>query len=126
MSDSGDYWHSTFLKFLRNESRMGLIAGDLSFIQKRMHVRIEGLIATHVDDTLFAGTKDFKQAGKRIEDRFDATVREESDITFTGIHIEENEDGSFTLHHRLYAERLKALRPDCSFEQFRSRRHEIA
>ena len=125
-SDSGEYWHSTFLKFLKIDLKMGRVAGDLSFFPNLMHGKIEGLIATHVDDTLVAGTKDFNQAAKRIEDRFDAKPREESDITFAGIHIEENEACSFTLHQGLYAERLKALRPDCTFEQFRSRRHKIA
>lgn len=59
---SGDYLHATFLRHIKPDLVMTLIASDLSLLYRTVQIQLQlhGLIATHVDDTLSTGTKLFE------------------------------------------------------------------
>ena len=106
---------------------MTVAAGDLSFFYKRINDKIHGLLATHVDDVLAAGTPSFNSdITSKIHRRFDAKPHEHGALTFAGVTIETDEEGCYVMHQKLYAEKLKRLEKGSSFELFRSRRHELA
>lgn len=83
-------------------------------------------MATHVDETLAAGCSTFEQETRKTAKQFDAKPREFQNLTFAGVSIETNSDGSRLMHQAQYADKIELLKKDCSFETFRSRRHELA
>ena len=100
-------------------------AGDLSLYIKRTHDELEGMVGAYVDDSIGTGTKQFEEYSKLTEQRFQSKPRETQRFTFAGIEIEPTEDG-YILHQRAFASRVKMLPKDCSFSDFRSKRHELA
>lgn len=126
LSDSGDYWHATFLKHLKNDLEMYSTACDLSLFFKHVQGSLQGLLATHVDDTLSAGNKAFEESTQVTSQRFDAKPREYENLTFAGVTIKTNPDGSRMMHQAQYAKKIETVEKKCTFERFRSRRHELA
>lgn len=125
LADAGDYWHATFLRHLKKHLGMTTTASDLSLHFKRVQSTLHGLIATHVDDTLGVGRKSFQRETTETARRFDAKPREIGSFVFAGVVIETNDDGNRAMHQQPYAERLNLVDKDCSFDMFRSRRHEL-
>lgn len=125
LADAGDYWHATFLRHLKGDLQMTTTATDLSFHFRRVQDALRGMIATHVDDTLGAGTPEFEQDTLKTASKFEAKPRELGNFTFAGVVIVTNKDGTRTMHQSPYAQKLDVLRGDCPFAEFRSRRHEL-
>lgn len=109
LADSGDYWHATFLKHLKKDLEMTTTASDLSFRFKRVQGALKGMIATHVDDTLGAGTREFQDETLKTASRFEAKPRELESLTFAGVVIVTHEDGSRTMHQSPNAQGLTIL-----------------
>lgn len=59
-----------------------------------------------------------------MERNFESKQREYDCIKFAGIQIEKSEDG-YLMHQEGYAMCLKLLTLDCTFKEFRPRRHEL-
>lgn len=125
LADAGDYWHAKFLRHLKKDLGMTTTASDLSFHFKRVQNELHGMIATHVDDTLCAGNRNFQKETLETARRFDAKSRELGTFTFAGVVITTTPDGSRTMHQYPYAKKLAVLDKKCSFPDFRSRRHEL-
>lgn len=126
LADSGDYWHATFLRHLKQDLEMRPSACDLSLFFKQLNGSLQGLVATHVDDTLSAGNSGFEKYTQITAKRFDAKPREYENLTFAVVTIETNADGSRKMHQAQYANKLQVLHKECKYEEFRSRRHELA
>lgn len=75
LGDSGDYWHSTFLRQLKNVLGMTTAACNLSLLFKRIQSSLHAMIATYVDDTLRAGTAKLELETMVPGQRFDAKPR---------------------------------------------------
>ena len=60
LSDSGDYWHSTFSNHLINDLRMTKTAGDLSLFIKVVDGKLRGMTGAYVDDTIGTGDEEFE------------------------------------------------------------------
>lgn len=92
----------------------------------RLLARNVGAIATHVDDTLSAVTERFEEESKVTAQSFDAKPRRYDTLKFAGVTMETNKDGSRLMHQSQYASKIEPLSKGYSYEQFRSRRHELA
>lgn len=98
----------------------------LSLFFNRFQGSLQRLLATHVDDTLSTGNRDFEQHSQITARRFDAKTREYDNITFTGVTIKTLSDGSRKIHQAQYAEKINTINKGCTYEQFHSRRHKPA
>lgn len=76
LADAGDYWHATFLRHLQKDLEMTATANDLPFHFKRVQNALKGMIATHFDDTLGAGTDEFRLETLTTTSKLDAKPRE--------------------------------------------------
>ena len=114
LTDSGDYWHQTFSRHLKEYLTMRPTAGDLSLYIRRIHDELEGLVGAYVDDSIGTGTTDFENESRITEKKFQSKPREMDRFTFAGIEIEPLDDG-YLLHQRTFASRIKMLSKDCSF-----------
>lgn len=126
LADSGDYWHANFLQHLKSDLNMQSTACDLSFFYKHMQAALHGLMATHVDDTLSAGNHKFDDETRITGIMFDAKPRTYDNLTFAGVTINTNPDGSRLMHQTEYAQKIQPLDKNCTYEEFRSRRHKLA
>lgn len=125
LSESGDYWHETFFKHLHEDFGMTPTAGDLSFFFKIVRGKLQGMIGTHVDDTISAGTGFFADKSRITERQFESKVRQYDSFTFAGIQVEKTCTG-YLMHQEKYAKRLHELSKDCTFAQYRSMRQKLA
>lgn len=90
-----------------------------------MNCALQGIVATHVDDTLSAGDRIFEKDAQLTAKRFDAKPRQYDTLGFAGVSIETKSDGSRLMHQAKYAARIQLLDKGCSYEEFRSWRHEL-
>lgn len=125
LSDSGDYWHATFSNHLIHDLDMTSTTGDLSLFFKVVEGKLRGMTGAYVEDTIGTGTKDFGEESKATGDRFQSKAREGGNFQFAGIKIEEME-GGYLMHQERFASQISALSRQCTFSDFRSKRHELA
>ena len=126
LSDSGDYWHETFKLHLRKDLLMKQTDGDLALWFKGVGKALQGLIGVYVDDQLGCGTKEFVKYSEETEKKFKSRARCFDKLHFAGIEIDTLQDGSILMHQEPHAKKLKNLEENCTFDDFRSRRHELA
>lgn len=100
-------------------------AVDLSCIFKNVKGKLQGIIATHVDDTFWAGNEQFESDSKLTERTFDCQERQYNQFTFAGIQVEQIEDG-YLLHQERCTRRIQELERCCIFPEYRSRRQALA
>lgn len=93
LSESGDYWHETFFKHVHEDFAMTPTAGDLSFFFKIVRGKLQGMIETHVDDTIGAGTGRFADESRITERQFESKARQYDSFTFAGIQVEKTSTG---------------------------------
>lgn len=93
LADSGDYWHGTILKHLKSDLSMQITACDLSLFFRQVQSTLQGLVPTHVDDTLSTVNKLFEDETQVTARKFDAKPRTYKNLTFTGFTIKTNPDG---------------------------------
>lgn len=75
LSESGDYWHETFFRHLREDLQTRPSTGDLSCFFKTVQGKLASLIGTYVDDTLCAGDGDFEESSRLTEKIFESKKR---------------------------------------------------
>lgn len=105
---------------------MQTAANDLALFSKIIQSKLSGLTATHVDDTLSAGDASFEKLSQLTGKVFDAKPRQYENLTFAGVTVETMEDGSRLMHQADYGNKISLLEKGCTFEEFKSRRHELA
>ena len=125
LADSGDYWHVTFANHIKNDLEMIPSTGDLSLFFQTIRGKLAGLTGAYVDDSIGTGDARFEEKSRLMERKFESKAREYENFKFAGIQIERTEDG-YMMHQEKYAVSLTPLSLDCTFKQFRSRRHELA
>lgn len=126
LADSGDYWHGTFLRHLKSDLGMQSTACNLSLFYKHIQSTLKGLVATHVDDNLSTGNKQFENETRVTSKKFDAKPRTYDNLTFAGVTISTNTDWSRIMQQTEYAHKIQLLNKGCTYEEFRSKRHELA
>lgn len=104
--DSGDYLQATFPHHLKKDLGMIANACDMAQIFKRLQSSLQELIATHVDDTLGAGTKQFQHETLRTAQMFDEKPHEINSLTFASIAIETHKDGTRTRESKATYKRM--------------------
>lgn len=70
LSDSGDYWHSTFSEHLINDLHMMKTAEGSSFFFRIVDGKLRGMTGAYVDDTISTGDKTFEEESKMTGERF--------------------------------------------------------
>lgn len=83
------------------------------------------MTGAYVDDTIGTGDKAFEKESEATGDRFQSKPREVGNFQFAGIQIEEI-NGGYLMHQQRYAQRIPPLPKHCTFNEFRSKRHELA
>lgn len=86
---------------------------------------MSGNIGTYEDDTISTGNDSFHELSKVTEKLFDSKPRQYVCFMFTGISIKKIQT-NYLLNQTHYGSKLKLFNLDCTFEEFQSRRYEIA
>lgn len=84
------------------------------------------MTTTHVDDTLIALDPKLEKKTQLTGKFLDVKVREYENITFLWVTIVTRDDASRLMNQGEYRRKINLVDKLCSYEQFRSRRHEIA
>lgn len=121
LSDSGDYWNTTFSEHIKKSLGMTTTLEDYSFFFKKARGQLTGLLGSYVDDVISAGTREFENESHVTETKFDCKPREYDSFRFAGIYIQKLADGHI-LHQKSYIERLKTLPNTATYTEFRSTR----
>lgn len=121
LSDSGDYWQTTFSGHIKNDLKMSEALSDYSLFFKRSRDELIGLSGTYVDDIISAGTKQFEKNAEKTSQRFDCKKKVYGSFRFAGIYVKKLMNGH-KIHQESYINRFEELRNDCSYATFRSAR----
>jgi len=127
LSDSGDYWHTTFTNHLKNDLSMTCGISDLSLFFKIIDGKLQGIIGRYVDDTISAGNNFFEEESKKTEEEFESKPREHDNFKFAGMEIStvSNIDG-YKISQPKFSERVSVLPSNCSYAAFRSKRQKLS
>lgn len=125
-SDSGDFWHHTCKGHLQSYISMPQATEDLPHWFRCVENGLSGMIAVYVDDQLAAGSPQFAEDTKLTERSFQCHPLKHDRLSFPGIQISQQPEGSVLIHQRPHAELLQALHKHCSFSDFHYPRYELA
>lgn len=125
ISDSGDYWHSTFSNHLIHDLRMTTCTGDLYLFFKVVDGKLRGMTGAYVDDTIGTGDRVFEEESEMTGERFQSKASEMDRFQFAGIQIEQFE-GGYLMHQERIARKISMLSRQFTYREFRSKRHELA
>jgi len=125
LADSGDYWHATFAKHLKNTLGMSNVASDMSLFFRKARGRLTGLTASYVDDTLACGDASFLKLSGKTRETFDVQKRVTENIRFAGTYIDKHENG-YKVHQRQYVERLTEISKNADFAELRRARAQLS
>lgn len=75
LADVGYYWHGNFLRHLKEYLGMAETANHRSFHFNLVQNKLQGLIATHVDNTFSGGNRRFQEDTLETAHHFDAKSR---------------------------------------------------
>ena len=84
------------------------------------------MMGTYVDDIVTAGPDSFLKTTDKIGERFESKPPVFDDFHFAGVHIRRDDDNTIHVSQKAHVDRIRALDRDCSFDEFRSRRHSLA
>ena len=100
--------------------------GDFSLFYKRLAKRLIGVSGSYFDDIIPVGADEFRRDSSAVTNRaFDTKPSEDTPFVFTGLEATKNEL-SHSLGQKGYISRLKLLRPDSTFDEYRSMRTKLA
>lgn len=125
LADSGDYWHDTFTKRMKQDLGMATSAANMSLFFKNVSGQLKGLMATYVDDAVCTGDADFSKLTEKTSQMFETKPRSFDNLRFAGVYIDTCTDGSL-IHQKAYIERIKPLPPESGFDVLRSARAQIS
>ena len=126
LCDAGDYWYITLRSFLKDKLRITNLESDLSFYFHHDDVGLQGMLGTYVDDICTAGTTSFHRITDKLEERFESKKRVFDDFHFAGVHVQRDDEGVIHVSQKAHVNRIRALDKNCTFDEFRSRRHSLA
>ena len=126
LCDAGDYWYITLRALLKDDLRLTNLESDVSFYFRQGELGLQGMLGTYVDDLVTAGNDSFHQITSRIEKRFESKPPVFDNFYFAGVHIKRDEDNTIHVSQKAHIERIRALDKNCTFDEFRSRRHSLA
>lgn len=89
--------------------------GDLTLFFKFIEGKLRGFTGAYVDDTIGTGDTTFERESEATDKRFQ----------FAGIQIEEQGTG-YLMHQERFSLKITTLSKQCTFSNFRSKRHELA
>ena len=125
LTDAGDYWGEKLHSHHVKDLRMKHTTVDFSLFFKHIGNKLVGMSGSYVDDIIRCGTNKFEQSSQHMTASiFDTKKPERNSFTFTGLQVK---DGNYSksLSQSEFIGRLELLKPDCSFEDFRSTRAKL-
>jgi Reverse transcriptase (RNA-dependent DNA polymerase) len=125
LADRGDYLKRTLSNHLRRDMGMKSTTGDPALFFKRNGDKHIGLCAAYVDDILQDGDPSFVNLSEQTLDKFQCHPREWNDVQFGGVEIE-SKIQEIVIHQRRYISKLKPLKNDATFSDFKSFRAKLS
>lgn len=125
LTDCRDYWNATITNNMKKDLNMTALTGDLACFSHIIQGKLHGMIGTLVDDSIEMGTETFIETSKLTKQRFKSKPRQYDNMTYAGITICK-EGKSYFLNKSHYANGLKELSIDCTYELFKEGGQEIA
>lgn len=86
----------------------------------------EGLLGTHDDDLIFAGTKDLEAKRKGLGKNIKMKPAKYTPLTCAGLRIKREDEGTVSLGQEEYVLILKKQEENYKYENFRSYHHRLA
>lgn len=134
LSESGDAWHQKLKNKIIRKLKMRMITGDQALFYHTTEAEksgqeegnCDGLLGTYVEDILFSGTEKFEKHTKKLDEKIKVKPAKKLPITFAGLSINKEQDGTITIDQSEYIRKLTKLEKDCTYEDFRSYRHKLA
>ena len=85
-----------------------------------------GVSGSYIDDVIRVGADEFRRDSSAVTSRaFDTKPSEDTPVVFNGLEVKKHDVGH-SLGQKGYISRLKLLRPDSSFHEYRSMRAKLA
>ena len=117
LNDASKQWYS---RLSQEFHRLGLLKCKLDpavfFQHETKSSRLGGLVASHVDDVVWAGTKDFSDnVIDQVKSTFNISREHQEHFTYVGLKVEQDQD-HINLHQKDYIEEIKPVKTDGSLE----------
>lgn len=118
------HWH----KSLRKDVGLGTATGhpELFSSKGESTLPMDGPVVTQVDDVLGAGCSEFHRRKIQWGDILDAKPGESPPLSFAGVRLSTLPSLGFIINWPNYAEHLRLLPWDATFDVLRSLRHQLA
>jgi len=117
-------WFSTFTRSLKSSLCAESAATDPCLLYSRVEKELRGLLATHVDDTIFCVTPDVLKNESSITKRFECREVNSTPLTFAGVTVSRLACGGALLDQEGYATKLGVQMP-LTAEAFRTIRGQL-
>lgn len=119
LPDAGDYCHATFKRHMKLDLGMKKTFGCLALFLKHVNNQLIWLAGIYVDDSLLAGTEEFKKINLKTGERFDSSTADLDFFTFSCISIT-RKPNTVLLQQQKQAQRMRYLPPTAKYWEFRS------
>ena len=128
--DSGDYWSTTFFKFVKKELGMSPLTTDIAaFTENDDEDRVSLIIGLYVDDTIIAVHPSSMTTIERMQSRFMSRPIDWSKFNFVGTHVSTETygiDRVLTITQPQHMTEIRSIPVGTTFTEFRSIRARIA
>lgn len=98
---------------------------DHSLFFKAIQGELIGAIGVYVYDTIVIGNSNFEKESKLTADKFVSSAQQEDNFKFAGMEIEFHRNGSFKIHQQSFAIKIDLLPENSTFNEYRSKLHEL-
>lgn len=128
LCDSGDLWYATMDEHFRNDLKLDQGKLDPALYALNPGENLKGLVATYVDDLLYAGRTEMRELTEKTKREFEMDKDEDLPLEFTGIFIRKGDDVPFTIDQKSYISKkpLPELTLTSTFKEFASARMRVA
>lgn len=123
LGDARDYWQNTVVQHINNNLGMVPTAGELYRFLKATEGALRVINAIYVDEKIGTGDENFCEENRLRQKVFNCEPCVCDSFDFARAQIWKQGNGNHIVSQEGYAERLKILPRDASFEDFRRMRH---
>ena len=127
--DSGDYWNTTFFKFVKEELLMTPLSSDIAAFYKKGKGATSGMLGLYVDDSIAAVGPEFVKEVEKIQNRFDAKPTKWDQFHFLGVRIStKNEpmEAGIEIDQPQHISDIEPIPTGTTFREFRSIRAKLS
>lgn len=127
LSDAGDYWAETLSNHLREHLHFFQASSDLALWFRVVGSKLMAMAASYVDDVLLAATPTALSEFQKIsKERFDVEIDTADILSYVGLKIQTEPDGTRFVSEPNQIARLKLLSATSAFHLYRSARASLA